>query len=86
MHDSVFGQTIPQFIYEEIQRPDEVVAVSLGVPFANGSTYEYNNCFSGVALGVYHYGQGNLVLNTFPVLDRVGKDPAAGKLLINFID
>ena len=86
LSDLVYNQTTPCFMYEKIATPDEVVAVSLAAPYGGKHCYEYNTRFSGVAIGVYNYGKGKLVLNTIRILDELGKNPAADKLLLNFLD
>lgn len=86
LSDSVYNQTTPCFMYEKIGTPDEVVAVSLAAPYGGKHCYEFNTRFSGVAIGVYNFGSGKLVLNTFRIIDELGKNPAADKLLLNFLD
>ena len=36
-------------------------------------------------LGVYRFGEGKSILNTFPLLDQVGRHPAADRLLLNLV-
>jgi hypothetical protein len=40
---------------------------------------------AGTMLCSYKVGKGRVVLNTFKILDNVGKHPAADRLLLNLI-
>ncbi|MDD4869019.1 MAG: glycoside hydrolase family 2 TIM barrel-domain containing protein [Kiritimatiellae bacterium] len=41
---------------------------------------------AGTMLGVYRFGSGKIILNTFNILDNVDKHPAADRLLMNMIN
>lgn len=37
-------------------------------------------------MGVYEFGEGKFVLNTFPLLENLDRQPAADRLLLNLIN
>lgn len=52
------------------------------VNFYVGGPGEYR---SSVNLAVYRHGEGELILNTFPILSSLGSSPAGDRLLLNLI-
>ena len=40
---------------------------------------------SGLMLGAYRVGEGRIVLNTLRILEHVGTQPAADRLLLNLV-
>jgi hypothetical protein len=56
--------------------PAELVAAAINTSFA----YD-----SGVLLSVHRWGEGRFILNTFGILEYLGEDPAAERLLRNMI-
>ena len=59
-----------------LSAPDELAAASIDTSF------DYD---SGILLAVYRLGAGRIVLNTFWIVEQLGKDPAAERLLRNLI-
>jgi hypothetical protein len=37
-------------------------------------------------MGVYEFGEGKFVLNTFPLLENLDRQPAADRPLLNFVN
>jgi len=52
--------------------------------FAVGS-YQPNGYYSGMHIATYNLGAGKFYINTLLILENLGKNPSADRLLINFI-
>ena len=78
-----YGQLIPHFVFDGQNTPDEVVAASFAVGY--GVPDIAPSYASGVLMGVYKFGEGRFVLNTFPILDQLDDNPAADRLLLNLV-
>ncbi len=75
--------------------PDTIVQVTAFAAFANpliawwpldnDSSDASGNGFDGVDAGVVTYGQGRYVLSTLRILENLGSDPVADRLLMNLI-
>jgi hypothetical protein len=71
---------IPQYLFEGQDTPDEVVVASFAPAYSCPGGYA-----SGVALGSYRLGDGYFVLNALRILENLGANPAADRLLLNLI-
>jgi hypothetical protein len=75
-----YGPLIPHFLFDDQDVPDDVAAAA----FAPGYTVAGGNA-SGVLAGSYRFGEGRFLVNTFPVLENLDRQPAADRLLLNMI-
>jgi hypothetical protein len=75
-----YGPVIPHHLFEGQETPAEVIAAAFAAGYSTPGGYA-----SGVLLGVYRFGEGRFVVNTFPLLDQVGRHPAADRLLLNLV-
>ena len=75
-----YGPVIPHYIFDGQDLPAEVMAAAFaaGYPVKGGYT-------SGILLARYGFGEGNFILNTFPILDQLDRHPAADRLLLNLV-
>jgi hypothetical protein len=78
-----YGQVIPHFVFDGQDTPDEVVAAAFAVGY--GVPDIAPSYASGILLGVYKFGDGQFIVNTFPVLDQINENPAADRLLLNLV-
>lgn len=62
------------------KNPDETVAACVGPGNINPDGYE-----GGFNIGLYNVGSGCIVVNNFNILENVGQNPAADRLLVNII-
>ena len=76
-----YGPVITNLFFEAQDTPDEVAAAAFAVCHSSRP----DGYAAGVMLGVYTFGAGKIVLNTFNVLDNVDKHPAADALLLNMV-
>jgi hypothetical protein len=78
-----YGQLIPHFVWDGQDSPEEVIAaafaVGYGVPDISPS---YG---SAILMSRYKFGEGQFLLNTFPILDQLDENPAADRLLLNLV-
>ncbi len=60
----------------------------LDYPFETvcGATRISHNYCSGVHVGVWHFGQGQFIVNTLLIGENLGKDPAADRLFCNMLN
>ena len=79
-----YGQLIPHFLFDRQETPDEVVAAAFAVGY--GVPDIAPSYASGVLLGTYKFGAGEFILNTFPILEQVDRNPAADRMLLNLIN
>jgi len=75
-----YGPVISSLLFEPEQESDEVIAAA----FAVGYPCE-GGCTSGMMMGAYPIGSGTALINTFHILENIGKHPAADRMLINLI-
>ena len=75
-----YGPVIPSYLFDGQETPAEVVAAAFAAGYSTPGGYA-----SGVLLGVYRFGAGRFIVNTFPLLDQVGQHPAADRLLLNLV-
>lgn len=75
-----YGPVIPQYIFDGQETPAEVIAAAFAAGYSTKGGYA-----SGVLLGTYGFGAGRFIVNTFPLLDQVGRHPAADRLLLNLV-
>lgn len=75
-----YGPVWPHYLFDGQKTPDEVVAAAFATGYSTPGGYA-----SGILLGWYRFGEGRFILNTFPLLENLGKHPAAGRLLSNLI-
>lgn len=76
-----YGPLVTRSFFEGQDTPDETAAVA----FAVCHNSRPDGYAAGTMLGVYRFGAGRIVLNTFDILGNVGKHPAAERLLLNII-
>jgi hypothetical protein len=76
-----YGPVISHYFFEGQDTPDEVVAAA----FALCHSAPPGGYASGVMIGLYRFGEGRFLLNTFKVLENVDAHPAADRLLLNML-
>jgi hypothetical protein len=75
-----YGPVIPTYLFDGQETPAEVIAAAFAAGYSTPGGYA-----SGVLLGTYRFGEGGFIFNTFPLLDQVGRHPAADRLLLNLV-
>jgi hypothetical protein len=75
-----YEQTIPRYILQGQDTPDDVAAAAFAVGYSCPGGYA-----SGVVIGAYKFGAGAFVVSTMRILEHVGRHPAADRLLLNLI-
>lgn len=85
MCDAYWQMVTPQFVFHGQPVPEELAVVTVASPYFTGDD-ELIGYLIGVALGTYRFGKGRIVLNCFKILDTLGSNPAAERLLMNLID
>jgi hypothetical protein len=78
-----YGQLIPHFLFDGQEIPNEVVAAAFAVGY--GVPDIAPSYASGILLAIYKFGAGEFVLNTFPILEQLDRNPAADRMLLNLI-
>ncbi len=81
LDNDYYGRVIPNHLFCGQDKPDEVISVAFAVGYP-GITDGY---ISGILLGAYKLGAGKIVINTFNILENLGLNPAADRLLLNMI-
>jgi hypothetical protein len=76
----VYGTLIPNRFLRGGKPPDEVAAVSFAIGYPGPTGYD-----AGVLLAAYRHGAGRIVLNTFRILENLGKNPAADRMFFNLL-
>jgi hypothetical protein len=51
-----------------------------------GATRISHTYCSGIHIGIWNFGQGRFIVNTLQIVDNLGKDPAADRLLCNILN
>ena len=75
-----FGPVLPSYVFDGQNVPDEVMAVAFAAGYSTPGGYA-----SGVLLGLYKFGAGQFVINSFPVLEHIDSHPVADRLLLNIV-
>ncbi len=76
-----YGPLITNRFFEGQDTPEDTAAAAFAVCHSKPP----DGYAAGTMLGVYRFGAGRIVLNTFNILDNVDKHPAADRLLLNII-
>ncbi len=77
-----YGPVITNAFFEGQDPPDDAAAAAFAVCHSSRP----DGFAAGVMLGVYAFGAGKIVLNTFAILDNLDVHPAADALLLNIIE
>ena len=85
LEDKYWDQIEPLFVFEDVEDPDFIASATIGAPYFDGYADETNGNLTGITLGEYNYGKGCLVVNCYRILDELGNNPAAGRLLVNIL-
>jgi hypothetical protein len=75
-----YGPVLPSYIFQGQEIPQEVIAAAFATGYSTLGGYA-----SGVLLGLYNFGSGRFVVNSFPILENLGKHPVADRLLLNMV-
>jgi hypothetical protein len=78
-----YGQLIPHFVWDGQDTPDEVIAAAFAVGY--GVPDIAPSYGSAILMSRYKFGEGQFLLNTFPILDQLNENPAADRLLLNLV-
>ncbi|MHB8958781.1 MAG: glycoside hydrolase family 2 TIM barrel-domain containing protein [Candidatus Limnocylindrales bacterium] len=76
-----YGSLIPHRDFDELETPAETVAAA----FATGHVANPTGYHCGLLLAAWPLGDGRIILNTFPVLENLARNPAADRLLLNML-
>ena len=76
-----YGSLIPQRVFEEMDTPAETVAAT----FATGHNAYASGYHCGLLLAAYPLGSGRIILNTFPVIENLDRNPVADRLFLNMV-
>jgi len=79
-----YDQVIPHELFDGQDTPNDVVAAAFAVGY--GVPDIAPGYAAGILMGVYEFGEGKFVLNTFPLLENLDRQPAADRLLLNLIN
>jgi hypothetical protein len=75
-----YGPMWPHYLFDGQDTPAEVIAAAFATGYSTPGGYA-----SGVLLGSYKFGEGQFIVNSFPILEHVDKHPVADRLLLNLI-
>jgi Glycosyl hydrolases family 2, sugar binding domain/Glycosyl hydrolases family 2, TIM barrel domain/Glycosyl hydrolases family 2 len=76
-----YGPLISNRFFEGQDTPDDVAAAAFAVCHSSRP----DGYAAGTMLAIYRFGAGEIILNTFNILNNVDEHPAADKLLLNLI-
>ncbi|MBC7328806.1 hypothetical protein H5T88_00450 [bacterium] len=76
-----YGPLISPILFEGQDEPDEVIAAAFAVSYPVPGGYA-----SGLMLAFYKFGKGGFYINSFPILENIGRHPTADRLLLNLIN
>jgi hypothetical protein len=76
-----YGPVISKVFFENLDPPKEVIAAAFATGYAHPTGYA-----SGLMMTQHALGKGQFILNTFNILENIGKHPAADRLLLNLIN
>ena len=74
----------PTCVFKNLPVPDETAAASAVLAFGSGDA-DGQRYYSGLLTGTYRLGAGHFVLNTLRILENLGANPAADRLLLNMV-
>ena len=77
-----YGDVVSDGIFEIERTPDETIAAALGTGLLPGVS---DNYLCGPMVACYRRGKGRIILSTLNILSRLDRQPAADRLLLNFI-
>jgi hypothetical protein len=77
--DAMFAQLLPDHAFVDLDAGGQILAA------AHRSRMHPDEYRSGVLLSVHEHGAGRIILNTFQILENLGSDTAADRLLLNLV-
>jgi hypothetical protein len=75
-----YGPVIPHYLFDGQETPSDVIAAAFAAGYSTPGGYA-----SGILLGAYRFGEGQFIVNTFPVLEQLDRHPAADRILLNLV-
>jgi hypothetical protein len=75
-----WGGVVGHASFDASTKVDEVIAATFAVGYCCDGGYD-----TGLLIAQRRWGKGRLMLNALPLLDHLGKHPAADRLLLNLI-
>ena len=74
----LFRAVYPDHYFTDTAVPSKTYCASFG-----SGLFAKDNCIAALTLGEYELGCGSVLVNTFKLLENVGKDPVADRILYN---
>lgn len=74
------GEIISHEMFQGSAQPAEVIIAAFAVGYCKPTGYD-----AGIVLGAYRHGKGRLILNTLHLLEHLGSNPVADRLLLNLL-
>ena len=75
-----WGEVVGHGWFAMPQNPCDVIAAGFAVGYSCPGGYD-----SGLLIGLQHVGKGTLLFNSLPLLEHLGRHPAADRLLLNML-
>lgn len=76
-----YGSLIPHIVFEGLDTPAETMAAT----FTTGHYAYASGYHCGLLLAAYPLGSGWIILNTFPVIENLDRNPVADRLFLNMV-
>lgn len=76
-----YGPIITNKFFEGGDIPEDMAAAAFAVCHSSRP----DGFAAGVMLGVYPFGEGKIIVNTFTILDNIDRHPAADRMLLNMV-
>ena len=74
----LFRRVYPDRYLIDTAKPKKSYCASFG-----SGLFAKDNCISALAMGEFEFGKGSVTVNTFKLLENVGTDPVADRILYN---
>jgi len=76
----LFRRVYPDHYMIGTTRPAKTYCAAFG-----SGLFVQESCLGALTLGEFSFGKGSVVVNTFKLLDNIGKDPVADRILYNLL-
>ena len=77
---NTFRNVYPDHYFIDTGKPDKTYCAAFGT-----GLFTQDHCLYGLVLGRFAWGKGSVTVNTFKLMDNLGRDPIADILLCNLL-
>ncbi|HME53731.1 MAG TPA: glycoside hydrolase family 2 TIM barrel-domain containing protein [Candidatus Lokiarchaeia archaeon] len=79
----MFRELVSEFTIDSQEADCDVIAGAFGVGYY--PTRDKSGYYSGIHVAIYPFFEGKFIINTFMILDHLGRNPVGDRILLNMV-